>query len=225
VLHEYPAVEPSPTLPLLPGVRVTSHPDGARSGRDARAKYLDDARVLEAALARDPGDARCAFYLAQSLRDAGEHDAALEAYRRRLAMGGWAEERFYTQLQVGALLERTGAPLDAVHDAYLLAYDMRPMRAEPLCEAARLLRGAGRHASAHLLASRAAALPMPEDLLFVDRGAYLWRARDEQAVNAWYAGASVEAQSLWEALLASADLPPAERERIRANLAWCTGRR
>ena len=225
VLHEYPAVDPSPTLPLLAGVRVTSHPDGARSRRDARAKYLDDARVLEAALARDPNDARSAFYLAQSLRDAGEHEAALEAYRRRLAMGGWAEERFYAQLQVGVLLERSGAPLDAVLDAYLLAYDVRPTRAEPLCEAARLLRGAGRHASAHLLASRAAELPMPEDLLFVDRGAHLWRARDEQAVNAWYLGAMAEAQSLWEALLASAVLPAAERERIRGNLAWCAGRR
>ena len=221
VLHEYPAADPPPLLSLLAGARVTSHPDGARSQRPLREKYLDDAAVLAAELTREPANTRTAFYLAQSLRDAGEDAPALEAYRRRAAMGGWPEEVFYAQLQVGALLERLRAPLAEILDACLLAHDARPTRAEPLIAAARLLRAAQRYASAYLFAARAAALPLPDDLLFVDRSVHLWGARDEQALSAWYLGRIAEAESLWRALLASPDLPASEHARIRANLDWC----
>ena len=44
------------------------------------------AAVLEAALAREPGNTRYAFYMAQSLKDAGELSRALAAFRARATM-------------------------------------------------------------------------------------------------------------------------------------------
>lgn len=221
VLHEYPALEPPPAMGRLDGLRVRSFPDGARSRRPLREKYLDDARVLEAALAREPGDARYVFYLAQSLRDAGENAAALDAYRRRAAMGGWAEEVWYARFQIGALLERLGAAEAEIIDAYLAAWDARPTRAEPLCDLARFLRLRGRYASAYVHARAAAQLAEPADLLFVDLSAYRWRAPDEQAVAAFYLDRRGECAELCRRLLDGPWLPPGERARVAANLALC----
>jgi len=217
VLHEYPAVHPQPHIEMLDALGVVSYPDGARSRRPLREKYLADAAVLEAALARNPDHARYAFYLAQSLRDAGETARALDAYRRRIAMGGWDEEIWYSRLQVAAMLERLGADASAVVDTYLAAFDARPTRAEPLCELARYLRQQGRHASAYVHARMAAELKVPDDLLFLDLSVYRWRARDEQAIAAYYVGRYAESIALCEALLADPAVPPGERERIAAN--------
>ena len=68
-------------------------------------------RVLEAALALDPGNRRYVFYLAQSYRDAGEREVALVQYDRRAAMGGWDEEVWYSLYQSALLAERGGRAL------------------------------------------------------------------------------------------------------------------
>lgn len=223
VLHEYPAAEPQPRMESLDGLRVHSFPDGARSRRPQRDKYLADAAVLEAALQREPANARYAFYLAQSLRDAGETARALEAYRQRAAMGGWAEEVWYARFQIAVLLERLDAGDAAIIDAYLAAFESRPTRAEPLCELARFLRLKRRHAAAWVHARAAAGLPVPDDLLFVDLSVYRWRARDEQAIAAYYIGHRAESAALCEALLADPALPEGERERVAANARFGRG--
>lgn len=217
VLHEYPAADPPPRIERLDGVRLQSFPDGARSQRPLREKYLADAAVLDEALRREPDNARYAFYLAQSLRDAGENSTALDAYRRRAAMGGWAEEAWYARLQIGVVLERLGAAEADIIDAYLAAWDARPTRAESLCELARFLRLRARYASAYVQARAAAAVPLPDDLLFVDLSVYRWRARDEQAVAAYYVDRREECTNLCDALLADPALPAGERERVAAN--------
>ncbi|MFC4822444.1 tetratricopeptide repeat-containing glycosyltransferase [Dokdonella ginsengisoli] len=221
VLHEYPAAEPTPALARLPGLRVRSFPDGARSRRPLRDKYLDDARVLEAALAAEPDNARYAFYLAQSLRDAGENAAALAGYERRAAMGGWEEEVWYSKFQIAVLLERLERPPGEIVDAYLAAYDARPSRAEPLCELARHLRLRQRYAAAYLHARAASEIAPPADLLFIDASVYRWRARDERAVAAFYVGRRDECAALCRELLADPALPAEQRPRIEANLALC----
>ncbi|HET6631158.1 MAG TPA: glycosyltransferase [Rhodanobacteraceae bacterium] len=217
VLHEHPALDPQPALPHIGGIVVRCHCDGGRSQRPPRDKYLDDVAVLRAALATEPDNARYVFYLAQSLRDAGDLAAALEQYRRRAAMGGWAEEVWYALFQVAVLLERLKAPDGEVIDAYLRAWDARPTRAEPMCELARLLRSRGRFASAYVHACAATALPRPPDLLFVDAGVYRWRALDERAVAAYYIGRREECGRLCRQMLASPHLPPGERARVEAN--------
>lgn len=223
VLHEYPAADPQPRIDVLDGLRLFSFPDGARSQRPPREKYLADAAVLEAALRAEPDNARYRFYLAQSLRDAGENTRALEAYRQRARMGGWDEEAWYARYQVAAMLERLGAGEADIIDAYLAAYEARPARAEPLCELARYLRLKQRYASAHVHARAAAQLPAPADLLFLDLSVYRWRARDEQAVAAYYSDRRAESVALCEALLADQALPATERARIEANLRYSRG--
>jgi len=201
----------------LPGARIRIVGGGARSRQSADQKYAHDIDVLRRALVDLPNNPRYTFYLAQTLRDSGRLHEALEAYRNRVEIGGWFEEVYYAKLQVAALLERTDAGYADVVAAYIDAFDYRPQRAEAPCELARYLRMKERYAAAFAFARIACTIERPGDLLLVDLGVYVWRARDELAVTLFYLGSYAMSANVWEELLADARLPPEERERIRSN--------
>jgi glycosyltransferase involved in cell wall biosynthesis len=216
VLHEVIQCDQPHRTAKLEGLVCKGFFDSARNV-DPKAKYANDARVLEAALAEEPHNARYVFYLAQSYRDSGQLERAIETYRRRAAMGGWAEEVWYSLYQVAVLLEKSGAPFAEALDAYLEAYQFRPSRAEPLCDLARHYRQERKYALAHLFASRAAEAARPDDILFLDHSVYDWRALDELAVAAYYVGQPRVALAIADRLLADARLPLGERARIEEN--------
>ena len=215
VLHEYLDSTEAHAWRALPGPKILVNHDGARS-RDPQT-YLRDIEVLERALAADPGNCRYAFYLAQSLRDAGQLGPSRERYLQRAAMGGWEEERWYAQFRAAQLHVLTGAPPEQVREAYLACYQARPSRAEPLYQLARYHRERGAFALAHLFAQQAAALPEPGDTLFVDATVYAWRALDELVVASYYTGFLTQGRAALTTLLAQGRFPEAERPRITAN--------
>lgn len=216
VLHEYLDAGRPVEQPRVSGFWIEVKSEGARS-RDPR-KFEKDAAVLEAALAREPGNARYAFYLAQSWRDAGRADLAREWYAKRGAMGGWDEEVWYSLYQVARLAEQLGEEHDRVVGAYVRAYQARPARAESLVALARFLRLREEYHAAYLFARAAAAVPPPGDRLFVDATAYGWARDDELALAAFYSGRVDEAAQLWRRMLTSPALPASERARIERNL-------
>lgn len=207
----------------LPGPTIWSHFDGARNV-DPVAKFTADARLLEAALVAEPSDTRCAFYLAQSYSDAGLLDEAIAAYQRRAGMGGFDEEVYFSMFETARLQEASRHAWPDVLAAYLRAYQFRPTRAEPLVAIARRYRTTQEWALAALFARAATSIPRPADVLFVDVGAYEWRAVDELAIASYYTGCIEEAVALNRRLLATTTLPPRERARIEANLGLCTER-
>jgi tetratricopeptide (TPR) repeat protein len=219
VLHEVVDCPEPHTKTTLGGLTIRYHADGARNA-DPVAKYRHDAAVLEEALGAEPDNARYVFYLAQSYRDAGELDKSIEAYRRRVAMGGWAEEVWYSLLQLGVLHERLGHDRAQVVDAYLQAYQCRPSRAEPLCELARFHRGREQLALAHVFAAAACRIARPDDTLFIDEAVYAWRCLDELAISAYYVGQREEGLGAARRLLREGKLPAGERPRVEANQAF-----
>jgi hypothetical protein len=206
-------------LRALPGLRIRVHSDGFRSQQPPAEKFARDAAVLRHALEAEPDNTRYAFYLAQSLRDAGQLAQAMAAYQHRAAMGGWPEEIYYSRWQAAVLRERTGGSYADVVVAYLDAIDFAPMRAESLCDFARYLRQNGRYALARQFAQAASRLSAPPGALILDSTVYEWRARAELAVACHYLGDRAESTRLWRELLADPRLPAHERERVRANLA------
>src|SRR5262249_38094543 len=143
-------------------------------------------RLLKQELARDPGNPRHTFYLAQTCFDAGRFAEAAEWFARRWAMGGWEEERWYARYKQGVSLLRLG---DAHRRAGLLVepFDERPTRAEPLWALARAERERGRNQAAFLLAEKALQIPYPsEDVLFVEKAVYDWQIWEEIMICAWY---------------------------------------
>lgn len=219
VLHEVIMSGPGRTLARLDGLTYRRTYEGARSADPD--KFRKDAAVLKKALQADPGNARYAFYLAQSWRDAGEPGKAAAAYERRAAMGGWPEETWYSLYERARLADRLGEDDDAVIAHYLRAFEARPQRAEALCDLARVLRLRDRPAIAYPFACAASVIPRPGDILFVEDDVYTWRALDELAVAAYYVGRYQEGLAANQRLLSGKALPPKERPRVWDNLELC----
>lgn len=221
VLHEYLTRDGAPTIAnLTAGVRLSSRCEGARS-QDPQ-KYARDAAVLQEALAREPDNLRYQFYLAQSHRDAGNLELALEAYQTRARAHGWAEERFYAKYQVACLLERLGAPTTRCLDAYLEAWRDRPHRLEALHGALRCCRRLELWSLGAHLASEGSRQARNADLLFVEPAVYRWMVLDEWAVALTWIGKWRQALELNVRLAAMKDeMPTADQARVAANTDMC----
>lgn len=221
VLHEYLDCGEPHAAEALVTPTVLIHHDGARAHDPTT--YLKDIALLESALRDEPDNARYAFYLAQSYRDAGQTANAIEAYERRAAMGGWEEEVWYSRLQIAVLRERLGERAEQVSAAYLAAFNARPSRAEPLVELARYHRLRGEHGLAYLYARHASTMTMPADRLFIDKASYAWRALDELAISAFYVGtaqARADGAAAARRLLAERRAPASDIARIERNAAY-----
>ncbi|MEV7501300.1 hypothetical protein [Streptomyces sp. NPDC093018] len=103
-------------------------------------------------------------------------------------------------------------------DRYLRAYESRPSRAEAIGDLTRLCRLEGRWPLAHLFAARAAVIPRPEDILFVEMSWHEWRALDELAVASYWIGDYAKSREYCTRLLDGGKVPEGERALIAANL-------
>lgn len=215
VLHEYLEGLQAYRVDPLEGPVVMAASSSDRRGDQDR--YRRDARILQTALQKEPGNSRYAFYLAQSHRDAGEPEEALAAYLCRAAMGGWEEEVFFSLFQAAGLLVVLGRPDGAVVEAFLKAFQYRPVRAEPLCALARFCRSREDCHLARMFAAQAVAIPRPADHLFVDESVYRWRSLDELAVASYWVGNLRESREACRRLLSEGLLPAGERARVEAN--------
>ncbi|WP_262413151.1 glycosyltransferase [Actinacidiphila acidipaludis] len=112
VTHEYLTCDRTDDQASLDALVIVDHADGG-SKHD---KFERDERLLRAEFARDPGNGRTVFYLAQTLRDMGRTAESVELYERRAAMGGWPEEVYFALYQSGVLRARaaSAASVDAV---------------------------------------------------------------------------------------------------------------
>lgn len=219
VLHEYLDCGQHVRAEPLAAPTVLIHHDGARAHDPST--YLKDIAILEASLRDNPDNMRDVFYLAQSYRDAGRLSEAQSAYQRRVEMGGWAEEVWFSLFQIAVLLERQGRPTTRVIAAHLAAFNDRPSRAEPLVELARINRLEHNYSLAYIYASHASKMAAPGDRLFVDMACYRWKALDELSISAFYVGTpdsmNVGRQAAEALLGPHSSLPATELERVVNN--------
>lgn len=206
-------IEPPPSI-RVEGAHIfhdISHrDDGAQT-----KKWERDAELLTAALAKDRTDARAAFYLALTLAWLGRNEEATTALRRRIGMGGWAEEVYQARMRLAGVLELLDRPWRDVEDVLLAAFKSAPHRAEPLYEIAKHYNSLSEHALTFLYASHGNRLPLPtEERLFVDESVYTWKLADLVAASGYWIGQFEEGEKA--ALKAARAMP--EDERLARNL-------
>lgn len=220
VVHEFPeCLDPTHGQRLDGDYHIESRRLGARN-QDPQ-KYARDRDLLLAEVARNPDDARSVFYLAQSYFDLGDFANAREWYQRRAEMGGWEEEVFRSLFRVGESMSNLGDAWPDVQDAFLRAWEYRPIRCEPLHALAFRYRLDERYLLGYLFAKRAVEIPFPEgDVLFVSTDVYAWRAKDELAVCASRLQQHQEAFALCRELVADTHVSDEDRKRIAANRDW-----
>lgn len=218
VLHEVLVCNDLKTFETLKGIYNYVRHEGCRSKQSNR--FLKDAAILEEALKKEPENTRYMFYLAQSLRDAGELERSLQAYEKRIEKGGWDEEVFWSKYQVALLKDRLERPSNEVIKAYQDAYSFRPTRAEPLCRLARHLRLKGDYLLGYLAASHGLSIQKPDDVLFVEDWIYRYELLIEQTVCAYWIGKYQECLVGCDALLKRKGIPESTRELIESNKKW-----
>jgi glycosyltransferase involved in cell wall biosynthesis len=205
-------------------VWIIYHPgQGAKShGMTQEEKYLRDARLLEEHLKEHPNNARSQFYLAQSYKHAGHHQKAYEAYRKRVKMNGWIEETFMAQLETGRVARLLEKSEDVVLRELLAAYEMRPVRAEPLFELASYYRLQKMYGKAYLFARAGVQTRRPNDALFVAQDVYDWRLLDELGVSAYWVAQYAESKAACEQILKKVEkglvVSEVNLNRIKENL-------
>ncbi|MCW3084633.1 MAG: glycosyltransferase [Bacteroidetes bacterium] len=217
VLHEYIYSSEMKSTETLLNVYNHPHTDGARSNDPN--KYKRDALVLENALLDEPGNSRYVFYLAQSYRDAGEMDLALKNYEKRVTLGGWPEEVWFSLYQIGLMSMERGEEWEITKDKLLKAYEYRPSRAEPLYRIAMYYRNKERYDLTFLYAEKGAQIPIPaKDILFIEKNVYEYLLPMELAISAHWIGRHDLALAANNKILAARQAPvPAIFEQTIIN--------
>jgi glycosyltransferase involved in cell wall biosynthesis/predicted GH43/DUF377 family glycosyl hydrolase len=200
--HEHLATDGELDQRLLEAIYVEHHADGSSRAH----KLLRDVGLLRRDLARDPENRRSIFYLAQTYRDIGRRELAIDYYRRRVELGGWDEEVFYAHFQEGTLIAETD--LAAGLPVLLAAWERRPTRAEPLYQLALQHRWREQYRGAELFARRGLEVPYPKDVLFIHRWVYHWGLAHELALALNGQGRISEALETLQELLSNGELPP-----------------
>jgi glycosyltransferase involved in cell wall biosynthesis len=201
--HEYFSTPAGSVEASLPSLSIDDRHDGGHRSD----KFQRDRRLLERELARDPGNTRALFYLAETYRGLRELPKALALYRRRAEAGGWEEEAWYAQYVAALLLREAGRPRQAWR-ALAAVVRRDPKRHEPYALLAGLLREQGHHTWACRLARRGLQMGVPADRsLFLDREMYDWAFLRELSISAYYTGARQEGLEANERLLLGRGAP------------------
>ncbi len=151
-------------------------------------KYANDAIILEKALETEPTNTRYVFYLAQSYRDSDQLLKSIDAYERRIAMGEWEEEVYYSMYMIAKMKERLGHSIADVTVAFSRAWEYRPSRLEAVFHTMRKLREAGRHLIAFAYGDVAIKTSGTADILFIEPEIWQWRLLDEYSLAAYFIG-------------------------------------
>jgi hypothetical protein len=206
------------TSGLLDGIIVRVQMDGGSWKGNIPAKYKSHAAILEDYIDNKDRNARWVFYTAQSYHDSAsipdnrqENDErlrrSLKYYRERIARSdGYEEERFYSQFRVGTISKVLEEPWSKVHQEFLKAYSMDPLRAEPIKAIIDHYLNSGEWHLAYLYTKFAKANfhgknPYPTRLLFVDESLYSWRFLEVHSAACFYTGRKDEAKATYNELL------------------------
>ncbi len=96
-------------------------------------KFERDIRLLTQGLVDKPNNDRYTFYLANSYRDHGDKEKAIEMYKKRIEIGGWFDEVWHSYYSIGRCYKSLGN-VDSAIAYWMLAYDYFPKRLENIYE-------------------------------------------------------------------------------------------
>lgn len=219
ILHEYVEL---PRIPLTrgtgKGLAIHASTDGARS--QDKQKYEKDAVALEAALKTESDPfliSRYTFYLAQSYRDCGNRERAIDNYLRRAKLGYWNEEIYVSLYEAAKLMAVLNRPREQVIATFNRASQTIPGRAEALHGAARYCRNIRQFNDGYVFARDGLTISKPTEGLFVEPWIYDYGLLDEYAVNAYWIGQFGDCLNACERLLMDRKMPQNMVARIEAN--------
>jgi tetratricopeptide (TPR) repeat protein len=151
-------------------------------------KFARDIKLLEKGLETEPNNDRYTFYLANSYRDNGQLEKAIETYKKRIQIGGWFDEIWHSYYSVGKCYKQLNDMVNAVH-WWMDAYNFFPNRIENLYEIIHHLRCNGKNNLAYgfyVMADNERTKHNHTDYLFLQKDVYDYKLDYELSIIGYY---------------------------------------
>ena len=151
-------------------------------------KFARDIELLKNGLRENPNNDRYTFYLANTYHDAGFPDLAIEMYKKRIEIGGWYEEIWYSYYRIGKCYAKSGDMTRAI-EAWMHAYDVFPNRVENLVDIITHYRVSGKNKlgyAFYVLADKSRTMYPARDYLFTEKDAYEYKLDFELSILGYY---------------------------------------
>ena len=214
VTHEYIECISGGTTGKLDSIGMIDHADGGTRGE----KFERDIRLLLKGIEDNPNNARYAFYLANSYRDAGQKGEAVKWYKKRTEMGGWIEEVWNSFLNMGRCYQSMEDWPNAL-DSYLKAYSHHRGRLESLYEIAKYYRENNMPVAGWLFADMGMRIPYPKnDTLFIEKNVYDYLMKYEMSICTCYVNDLKTGRQLCDELIFSRNTPGYIRSSCLNNI-------
>jgi glycosyltransferase involved in cell wall biosynthesis len=185
VTHEYLNIEGSAEAAVVSTTDffINDIGDGGAKGD----KFERDIKLLTNGLIAEPNNERYIFYLANSFRDAGRLDEAIETYKRRIDARGWFEEVWYSYYEIGNCYEKLGDMEHAI-SFWLKAFDYNDYRAESLYQIVKYYCRACNYRLAHHFykIAKGVCLCVRDNILFYNKGMHTYLLDFEYTIFAHY---------------------------------------
>jgi tetratricopeptide (TPR) repeat protein len=155
-------------------------------------RWYRDRDLLLKSYEEDPLDPRTLFYLGQTYYCLGDLRNAYMFYEKRTKIRGWDEENFLARFRLGDVALDIATQYDewfypVALNHYLEAFNMRPIRAEPLIKIAEYYISHDKMALAFLFANQACKIPYPaHEFLVVEKHLYNFTRYEILSRCAWY---------------------------------------
>jgi tetratricopeptide (TPR) repeat protein len=186
VTHEYVKTAPNARYQLYDRDFIFINDRG--DGGCKQDKYQRDINLITEALKTDPNNDRYHFYLGNSLHDSRQFEEAIRIYKRRIELGGWFEEVWYSYYRIGICYKHMGKMDEAVK-SWMDAYQYLPNRIENLFEIIQYYRNIGKNNLAYMFyvfAKKSQERIKKLDFLFLQRDVYDYKLDYEMTIIGYY---------------------------------------
>ena len=151
-------------------------------------KYQRDVSLLKSGLIEFPDEPRYTFYLANSYYSLSQLDDAIACYLKRIALGGWVQEVWYSCFMVGNAYREKGDMVNAVH-YWMEAYSILPERIESLYHIVNYYRIQRKYTLAHMfyaMAKKRLDVNRCPNHLFLRKDVYEYKLEYEMTIIGYY---------------------------------------
>ena len=161
--------------------------DGGSKGN----KFDRDINLLTKGIEEEPKNDRYHFYLANSYYDSGKYEKAIEYYKKRIELGGWEQEIWYSYYRIGHSYKNMNNMSQAIC-SWMEGYDFLPVRLEGLYEILKHYRYISKHKLAKIFYELAKKIldenHYIDNYLFLNADIYKYKIYYELTVISCYIG-------------------------------------
>jgi hypothetical protein len=166
--HEYYDLPKGSRNDKLDSIWIDDIGDGGSKGD----KFERDIRLLKQGIEEEPNNGRYYFYLANSYFNTGKHEESIQYYKKRIEIGGWFEEVFYSHLNLGHAYMTTKQDELAIY-TWMNGYNNHSVRSETIYEICKYYRIKGMNKIAMAFCMLGKSIPYPKnDTLFIHSDVY-----------------------------------------------------